>query len=248
MTIGIIGGGNMGTALAQAFLKKDLVSRMDLMIGNEAGKNAALLSQDVLIIAVKPQQFDELAKEISGRISEKTIVISIMAGVPIKKISDLLHHEKIVRSMPNTPALVNQGVVGWFGQISPEEKNIVQNILSVVGFTFEVSDEVLLNDVTALSGCGPGFFYSLVASWFAATEQFKLPAQTRHLMLLKTLEGSLALLEASHKTPFELQTQVASKGGATEAGLKVLKSAQLESLFAKMLKAAYTRCQELAKQ
>ncbi len=248
MTIGIIGGGTMGSAMAKAFLEKKVVLQKDLIVSSEPGKNIPLVRQDVLVMAVKPQQFAELSKEICGKISAQTIVLSIMAGVSLETISKFLGHRKIIRSMPNTPALLGQGVIGWYSspEIEAKEKKVIESLLGCLGTCFEVGNEDLLNQLSVISGSGPGFFFALFDAWLKATDQFNIPENQRKQMLQKTCLGSLALLEATVKTAEKLKNEVASKGGITEAGLKILE-ADLDNRFAKTLEAAYTRCKEMAK-
>jgi pyrroline-5-carboxylate reductase len=253
----------MGSALTKALLNAKIASATNITVSDPSKEklealsrlgvttttqNLEALQSDVLLLAVKPQQFAELAEEIAGKISPKTMVISIMAGVPIEKIQKGLKHEKVLRAMPNTPALVGKGVMGWFADpaVTSTERTMAEKILRAGGETFEFQDESLLNDVTALSGCGPGFFFALVKAWQEAIgATLHLPKEKADQMLLKTLEGSLALLSSTGKSPETLMNEVASRGGSTEAGLKELENGNVAELFAKMVKAAYNRCKEM---
>lgn len=209
--------------------------------------NLDTLCSDLLIIAVKPQQFSELTKEIAGKIKEKTIVLSIMAAVPIKTIRKQLRVKRIVRVMPNTPALISEGVLAWYPKnCSPNEKKSIQQILSSCGFAFEVEKESQIDDISCVSGSGPGFFFYLFQQWLEATKTLNVPEKIRKNLLIKTLKGSLALLEHDYKSPLELVQQVASKGGITEQGLQVLEKSHLKQTFESMLQAAYKRCKEIA--
>lgn len=263
MKISLIGAGNMGSALAQAFVDQNITEAENIFLSDPSEEKLSALSKslgvktstdntktldsDFLILAVKPQVFVELAQQISGKIPKDTVVISIMAGVSMEKIEKELGCKKIVRAMPNTPALVNRGVVGWYANkdISDTSKTDIQKILSTAGYAFEVSEESQIDDVTALSGCGPGFFLSFFDKWLKAADKLNLPEDKKKDILIKTIRGSLALLESSKYSPAELAGKVASKGGATEQGLKVLEDAKLEELFSKMIEAAYNRCKEM---
>jgi pyrroline-5-carboxylate reductase len=196
---------------------------------------------------VKPQTFEDVARELKGNIPKKTIIISIMAGVDISKMKKHLGHQRIVRSMPNTPAMVGEGVTGWFADksITSTEKKNIQKLMESTGLAIEVKKETLLNDFTCLSGSGPGFFFYVFEQWLKATKELDIPAEQAEKILAKTIEGSLKLLKVSGETPQQLRTNVTSKGGTTEAGLEVLQKAKLENLFAKTLKAAYNRCKNL---
>ena len=254
----------MGSALVKSLLSQGLVTADDLTVTdpdvkklatwkkigvNTSTDNDVAIATDVLILAVKPQSFPDLAKTLAGRLKENVIVLSIMAGINVKKIQQLLKHKKIARAMPNTPALVGAGVTGWFAgkELDKEEKKHIQDMLQSTGYAFPVGDESQLDDVTAVYACGTGFFYFLFEEWVKASKKFDLPAKDISPILAKTLQGTLRLLESSGETPLELLAKVASKGGATEAGLKILEKAQLKKIFAKTMKAAYDRCKQMAK-
>jgi len=263
MTISIIGAGNMGSALCQSLLNKKICSAKNITISDKnevklkqlksklkvktSTDNANVLDCDFLFLAIKPQSFLELAEEISGKIPKITTVISIMAGAKLDKIAELLLHEKLVRAMPNTPALVNEGVTGWVANnnISPEEKTEIQKILESTGYAIELENEDQIDKLTAISGCGPGFFFYIFDQWDKASQKLKLPDNKNKEILIKTLKGSLALLESSEDSAYTLTQKVASKGGATEQGLQVLADSRFEEIMSKMIDAAYNRCKEL---
>lgn len=263
MQIGIIGFGNMGSALCKAFIQKKIVSAKNIIAVdsspekllsskkeygiNITSKLTEVTTAEFLLLAVKPQTFSEVAKELKGKIPQKTIVISIMAGVGISNMKTLLGHQRVVRSMPNTPAMVGEGVTGWFADksISASEKNKIKKLFECAGLAIEVKKEDQLNDFTALSGSGPGFFFYVFEQWLKAAKELNIPSKQTLNILAKTLQGSLKLLESSGETPEELRAKVTSKGGTTEAGLKILQKSSLEKLFAKTLKAAYNRSKQL---
>jgi pyrroline-5-carboxylate reductase len=262
MTISIIGSGNMGTALVKAFLQQNLLKPKDIVVTDQSEEklkhlqklgvststnNQKILKSDIILFAVKPQSFSELAKELTKKIPKKTIIISIMAGVGITKMKKHLGHQRIIRSMPNTPAMVGEGVTGWYADksITGAEKKKVQALFESTGMAIEVKKETLLNDFTCLSGSGPGFFFYVFEQWLKATKELNLPSDQTAKILAKTIQGSLKLLELSGEKPEQLRSNVTSKGGTTEAGLEILQKAKLENLFAKTLKAAYNRCKNL---
>jgi len=253
----------MGSALCQAFIECNVFEAKNIIVTDHSKKkaqnlkkkfkiriaknNEELFKSDILLLAVKPQNFKELSEEIRGRLSKNALIISIMAGIPVNGIIKELKHNRIIRAMPNTPALVNEGVIGWYAskEVTAAEKKKVQKILSAAGHAFEVKKESHIDDITSLSGCGPGFFFYLFDQWLKATKALHLKEKDRKIILLKTMKGALTLLESSKDTPLELSKKVASKGGATEQGLKVLQKAKLKIIFQKMLKAAYNRCKDL---
>jgi len=263
MKIGIVGFGNMGSALCRAFIERKIVKPKDILATDTSAEKLqaaekelrittisdlnSISSSDILFLAVKPQTFPEVAEQLKGKLHKNTIAISIMAGVSISTIKKLLSHEKIVRSMPNTPAMIGEGVTGWYADksVSTSEKKKIQQLFECTGLAIEVKKETLLNDFTALSGSGPGFFYYVFEQWLKAAKKLNLPATETSKILAKTLEGSLKLLDATQEKPKELREKVTSKGGTTEAGLEILKKAKLENIFAKTLKAAYNRSKQL---
>lgn len=263
MTIGIIGGGNMGSAMAQAFISKNISKAENITIvdpdeAKRIGLEAELeiktsensnqiVESDIILLAVKPQQFESVAQSLSGAINTNSIVISIMAGVTITNISSKLQHEKIVRAMPNTPALLQAGVTGWYAtkSLSTDEKITCNDLLSSCGFAFEVNSEEEIDTITALTGSGPGFFFAITEAWVEASETLPLKRQKQQELILKMMMGSLLLANTSEKPLSELREMVTSKGGTTAAGLEELDKAHLKETFSKMLNASYKRCKEL---
>ncbi len=263
MTIGFIGIGNMGAALCKGFLTHDEVKASDIIACDHSKDRLEIISAslgiktttdlsklmdvDFLVIAVKPQGIDDLAEEIKERINVDSVVISILAGTTIETLQKKLVHKRIIRAMPNTPALVNKGVIGWFAskEISPNEKEVIQELFASTGSSTELANEDLIDDLAVISGCGPGFFFILFEAWKNATSHLGLHEETRKLMLIETLEGSLELLRQSEEGPAELANRVASKGGATEKGIEVLKNANIDQIFSDMIQASYDRCKEL---
>ncbi len=266
MNITIIGGGNMGSALCKGFIKKGLVTADEVTVCDlNLEKLDALKSQlkiktttnldeipdsDVLILAVKPQGFEKLAQQLSGKVNKDTIVLSVMAATSIKKIQRLLEHQKVVRCMPNTPSLIGEGVLAWYADRSSgeEAKKTIQELLSCCGYAFEVDKEDDIDEVAYISGCGPGFFYYIMSQWQAACRKLSIDPEQSQDLLMKTISGSLSLAIRTKKDVKELQDNVTSKGGITAEGIKVLESAQLGDLFEEMMTAAKRRTHELSNE
>lgn len=180
MKITIAGCGNMGMIYARAFLKYNIVSKEDLLLVEKNKERRDVLKamqsgtvtlpddksigeSDMIILAVKPQDFDELAVEISKVLSPQNILITIMAGVTISHIADKTGNNKIVRAMPNSPAEFGMGITGY--ACSPAlgifEIHKAENLLAATGRTIFFEQEEMLNAVTALSGSGPAYFFTL---------------------------------------------------------------------------------------
>ena len=150
--------------------------------------------------------------------------------------------------MPNTPALIQAGVTGWFAGegMSSDEKIGMNELLSSCGYAFEVTEEDHLDIVTAISGAGPGFFYAVLEAWIAAMKDLPMDEEKKQTALMRTLMGSLLLANTSEKPLSELREMVTSRGGTTAAGLEELKKGELELVFRKMLEAAVRRARELS--
>jgi pyrroline-5-carboxylate reductase len=265
MKVGIIGGGNMGLAYARAVVRKNLVETNDLYIYEsfpervlflrdlsiakikpELDKDIAKL--DVLILAVKPQSFSDLSLELKQYISEKTILISIMAGVRRSIIFDKLANTKIVRVMPNTPCQNGVGATGYhlYENIGTDEKNMVVKILKTTGLCEEVKVEEDIDSITALSGSGPAYIYLFAQAMAEAGEKLGLGKESSKKLTLQTIKGALNLMETSDKSFDDLIAAVKSKGGTTEAALLNFEKNKFKNIVEESLQKAKTRAKELS--
>jgi len=266
MKITIAGCGNMGLTYANAFLKNNIVAKENLFLAerkedrreelkkmqigqvtNIADKQIA--DSDIIILAVKPQDFDELANELKKAISPKNIIISIMAGITIKYISEKLSTQKIVRAMPNSPAELGMGITGYTcgPVLSVDEVRKSGNILAATGLTIFFENESMLNAVTALSGSGPAYFFYLVKNMIAAGEKMGMDEHVSTALVKQTMLGSFHLLNGSSKSLDELIKAVSSKGGTTEAAFTVFEQLQVGENLQKGIVRACERAKELAK-
>lgn len=279
--IGIIGFGNMGRVIGeqlksdyQIFIfDKDKEKTIGVSMITVCGSIIELIEKvDIVILAVKPQNFDAVLTEINpaparrdgikGRIKNK-LVISIAAGIPTKYIEQVLGVVRVVRVMPNMPVKVNAGITclskGKFA--GEEDLDFVKNLFGCLGTTL-IIEEKLMNADTAISGSGPGFLYDwgegktieeikkyaeniFIPSLIASAEKQGFSQQQAKILAESTARGSIAVLEKTKLPAGELKQQVASKGGTTEAGLEVLhKGGTLEDA----VKAAVKRAEELSKR
>jgi len=275
--IGIIGGGNMGEAFVGA-LAKTIVSdpsmikvsdviptRLDYLqktysISTVQHNDELFYECDVVILAVKPQQMRGLLVEISQqksyRISKRKLIMSVAAGIPLKRIADFLYtglddvskkRLPIIRVMPNTPALVLTGMSGISANQYTQNQDlaIARKILSAMGKVVEV-DETDLDAVTALSGSGPAYVFYLIESMIAAGIRMGLNSENAKNLTIMTCKGALALLDKREQSPEQLRHQVTSPGGTTEAALKVLETRNVKQSFIDAIIAAKTRSKELS--
>jgi pyrroline-5-carboxylate reductase len=213
--------------------------------------NAADLSAnpDAIVLAVKPQQFTEAAQSLKGLLSPNTVVISIMAGIPIARIAAALGgHSAIVRTMPNTPARIGQGITGLFATAacSPQQNELARAVMASIGQTVFVAAESQLDAVTAVSGSGPAYVFYIAQAMTQAGVNLGLPPATARQLALATLRGSAALAQDCGEDLDALREQVTSKGGTTYAAMTVLQDKQVAQAFHAALAAADARAKELA--
>jgi pyrroline-5-carboxylate reductase len=262
MKIAFLGGGNMAVALIGGLLRKghDRASISVIEVMPEARKrlaneyalqaseapDARTEAADVLVLATKPQDLRTALSTVpAGR---QKLVISIAAGVRLEALSRWLGgHRRIVRCMPNTPALIGAGIAALYAypEVSPDEKRKAQDILSAVGEVVWVDDERLLDPVTAVSGSGPAYVFWFIEQLAASGATLGLPDDVSRKLALHTVLGAAQLAAQSDQPPAELRRQVTSKGGTTEAALKVFEREKLAEGIAKALEAASRRGQEL---
>lgn len=203
---------------------------------------------DVFILAVKPQDFEAFCGSVKTDLSKK-MAVSIMTGITIGKISKSLKMSKVVRVMPNLPLKVGKGLSGWKASksVTAKEKSFAKKILSTFGEQIEVDNEEKLNMITALSGSGPAYFYHLAEIIESKALDFGFSKNDAKKIAKQTLIGSAKLLESVNLSAKELRERVTSKGGTTEAALKVLEKNYFSKIFKKALGAAHKRAGELNK-
>lgn len=220
-----------------------------LSIEQSTDANALLSADaDVVVLGVKPYQIVQLLEEIAPELPESSVVISMAAGITLETMAQQLpNHSSLVRSMPNTPALVGKGITGIAAlpSASPEATEIARWLFESVGEVVEVR-QGQINALSAISGSGPAWIFFIVEKWEqVAISQGFTPEQAATLVR-GTLIGSAQLLAASQTEPAELRRQVTSPGGTTERIIETLEEAKLEQLFESALQAAVARAKEIA--
>jgi pyrroline-5-carboxylate reductase len=264
MKTAFIGGGNMGEAILAALIEKKLALAKDICVSDVnterlqylknkygvavTGKNRdAVAGKDVIVLAVKPQSLPEVLAGLKGSLKNNHLVLSIVAGVKIAKIGEGLGHKNIVRAMPNTPAQIGYGMTGWTAtsEVTPEQKDSARAILGAMGKEIYFDDEKYLDMVTAVSGSGPAYVFLLAEALIEAAVKIGLPLEEAGGLVMQTLLGSARLLAQSGRPPAELRRNVTSRGGTTEAALKVFAAGDFAGLVEKAVKAAFDRAREL---
>jgi pyrroline-5-carboxylate reductase len=215
-----------------------------------ADNRMAAEKADIVIFAVKPQVFGNVASPLKDIVQQrKPLVISIAAGVRAASIDQWLGgHTAVVRVMPNTPALIGAGASALFAnaETSDDQRNIAESIMRAVGITVWVDQEEQMDTVTALSGSGPAYFFLILEALQHAAEELGLPAETAQLLAQQTALGASLMAIDSVHTPAELRRHVTSPGGTTEKAVTVLEENHIREIFKQALTAAKHRSEELA--
>ena len=205
---------------------------------------------DVIVLAVKPQVMKSVAQEIAGTVSQQQpLVISIAAGIPAAALGNWLGKSvAIVRTMPNTPAMVQSGATALYANtcVSEDQQSIAESILRAVGVAIWVDDEAQMDAVTALSGSGPAYFFLFMEALQVAGQQLGLTENTARLLALQTAFGAAKMALESDEDAATLRHQVTSPGGTTEYAIETFQKGGFESLVSKALLAAADRSRELA--
>ncbi len=264
-TIGFVGGGNMaasiiGGLIASGFNAKNIFvtdldgSKLEKMQADfgitPAQDNAELVSKvSSIVLSVKPQVLQMVLKDMQQVVQQhKPLVISIAAGIREKEISRWLGGDlAIVRTMPNTPALVQAGVTGMFANklVTEEQKKLADNILSAVGSTVWLDAESQLDAVTAISGSGPAYFFLVMEAMEDAAKELGVDEQSARELVLQTAFGAAKIAVQGKDSPSVLREKVTSPGGTTEQGLLALNNGGIREAFSAALKAARDRSIEL---
>lgn len=238
----IMGLGNMGQAIFDTL--KDDYEIVTCLRDDDV--NEKVKSCDVLLIAVKPQDFYDLAGDFTVDLDGK-LIISIMAGVSTEKISLLLGAQKVVRVMPNLPLKVGAGISGWYANknVSDDEKSFIKDIFGRMGTEISVDEEDKINKITALSGGGPAYYYYLNRALRMKAEELGFNEEDARKIVGGTLQGAAKLLKETGECSGKIISRIACKGGTTEAALMRLDSEGVEQTIMDAVEAAYKRAQEL---
>ncbi len=214
-----------------------------------ADNRAAVEKADIVVLAIKPQTLAGVMPELNGRLKPGQLVLSIIAGARINTLKEGLNHQAIVRSMPNTPAQVGEGMTVWTAtpEVTPVQKQQATAILGVMGREIYFDDEKYLDMATAVSGSGPAYFFYFVECLIEAAMQIGLAPDVATALVLQTMHGSAHLIEKSGKSPAELRQIVTSPGGTTAAALRRMEEGGFAGLVSQAVKAAYERAKELGK-
>lgn len=265
MKITFLGGGNMANALIGGLLNQGFVAAdiqvIELSAANRehltvtygvvchAAACAAAWATDIIVLAVKPQQMREAVAPMAPVLAEQ-VVVSIAAGLPLDSLSRWLGgYRKLVRTMPNTPALIGAGITGLYAlpEVSALEREAADRVLQAVGKTVWIDDEDRMDAVTAVSGSGPAYFFLFIEALQQAATDLGFSSEQARLLSIETALGAARLAQQSPEPAAVLRERVTSKGGTTEAALRIMaERAVKEGIVAGVL-AAEARGKELGK-
>ncbi len=212
--------------------------------------NAAAVHQaDVVVLSVKPQRLSEVMKGLRG-VRPEALVVSIIAGASIKKISAGLKHKAVVRSMPNTPGQIGEGITVWTSskETTEAQQETARALLSALGEEIYVEDEAYLDMATALSGSGPAYVFLFAEALIDAGVHMGFPRRIAEKLVLQTIQGSVAFYKQANRHPATLRNQVTSPGGTSAEALYYLEKAGFRTAISRALWAAYQRSLELGKE
>jgi pyrroline-5-carboxylate reductase len=264
--IGLIGAGQMATALVRGFVKAGLTAADHILASDvdelarqrftqatgaatTADNTMVVTQSDLLVLAVKPQQMEGVAAGLRGKIGGKQLVVSIAAGIRLASLAKWLGRDlRIIRVMPNTPCLVGQGACAYsLGEhATPDDGALVGQLLASLGSAWQV-EEKLLDAVTGLAGSGPAFVYVMVEALSDAGVRVGLPRSMAAAMAVQTIRGAAEMVLATGEHPAVLKDRVASPGGTTIAGLQALELGGIRGTLMAAVEAAARRSAELGK-
>jgi pyrroline-5-carboxylate reductase len=264
--IAFIGPGVMAEAMIAGLLHKKLARpenitaagpreerRLELArkygVKTPADNASAVSHADVVVLSIKPQRLSEVMKGLKG-IRSEALVLSIIAGASIKKISTGLKHKAVVRSMPNTPGQIGEGITVWTSsqEVTEEQQDMARGILGALGDEVYVEDESYLDMATALSGSGPAYVFLFTEALIDAGVHMGFPRRIAEQLVLQTIKGSTSFYQQAARHPATLRNQVTSPGGTSAEALYYLEKAGFRTAISRAVWAAYQRSLELGKE
>ena len=269
--IAFIGSGAMAEAMISGLLRQKLAKPEDLRAADTRPERVEELQQkygvqaftdnnqaaehaDVVVLSVKPQRLAEVLGGLKSAVPAKALVLSIVAGATIAKISNGLSHKAVVRSMPNTPAQISQGITVWMASpaVSEAQKQTACTILGALGQEVNVDDENYLDMATALSGTGPAYVFLFMEAMIDAGVHLGFSRLVSEQLVLQTIKGSVGYYETINQKNgahvAALRNQVTSPGGTTAEAMYFLEKAGFRTAISRAIWAAYQRSQELGKE
>lgn len=267
LPIAVIGPGAMGEAVIGGLLRHELVAPAHLLVSHPREDRRRELVQRygiqatpdnaaaarwgrVVIFALKPQQLRRILPPLRGTLSNDDLAISVAAGVAITSLADALDHPAIVRSMPNTPAIIGEGMTVWTAssEVSETQREWARIIMGSLGREMFVDTEGYLDIATAINGTGPAYFFLMMEAMIDAGVHLGLSRRVSEDLVTQTMLGSVRYAQQSGLHPAQLRNAVTSPGGTTSAALAELERGRMRTVLADAIWAAYRRSVELGQQ
>ena len=260
--IAFIGGGNMASAIIGGLLRQGMKAsnirvvepwdpaqaklRQDFGLEAQSAPDASLAQAGLVVWAVKPQVFKDVARSTQAHTTH-ALHLSVAAGIRSDSLALWLGSERIIRSMPNTPALIGKGITALYARaaVSPADRQWAQEVIASTGQFLWLEREEQLDAVTAISGSGPAYLFFLMEAMRQTGSELGLPAEQAYQLAVATFIGAGELARASSDPPEVLRQRVTSKGGTTFAAISVMESTGMKERFAEAMQAAYRRAKEM---
>lgn len=265
VNLAFIGGGNMASAVFGGLIARGWpassisvvepwdVQRARLAAAHPglrviAAADASLTNAAVVVWAVKPQSFGDAAAACAAHVGG-ALQLSVMAGIRSEAIAHAAGTERVVRAMPNTPALIGRGIAGLYARpaVSAADRALIEQVLAPTGSLLWMAEEADLDAVTALSGSGPAYMFYVIEAMVEAGTQMGLAPDAARRLAQETMAGAAALAMQSAESPATLRERVTSKGGTTHAAITTLDDSGVKAAFVRALHAARTRAEELGR-
>jgi pyrroline-5-carboxylate reductase len=260
MTVAFIGSGAMGEAMMKGMLNKKLVSPEQIIASDVHDERVQHLAQkygvrpttdnveaaqlaDILVLSIKPQVLSHVMPEMRRSTHTVKLILSIIAGQTIRTIVDGFANPSVVRSMPNTPAQIGQGITVWTAtpEVPTEQRQQAEALLGALGEQIYVDDERYLDMATALSGTGPAYIFMFMEALIDAGVHMGFSRRDAERLVLQTMRGSVEYAEASGLHPAQLRNQVTSPGGTSAEAIYYMEKGGLRTVISRAVWAAYQR-------
>lgn len=267
LPIAVIGPGAMGEAIIGGLLRQELVGPEQILVSHPRedrrrelhARYGIAVSADnaeaarwgrVVIIAVKPQMLRRILPPLRGTVQDEDLVISVVAGAAIRSFSEALDHPAVVRSMPNTPAQIGEGMTVWTAspEVSETQRGWARTVLGSLGRELFVDNEHYLDMSTAINGTGPAYFFMMMEAMIDAGVHLGLSRRIAEELVLQTMLGSVRYAQQSGTHPAQLRNAVTSPGGTSAAAIAELERGGMRTVLSDAIWAAYRRSMELGKQ
>jgi pyrroline-5-carboxylate reductase len=266
LRISVIGPGAMGEAIIGGLLRQELVSAEQILVSHpreerrhelqahygvqtSADNSTAARWGRIVILAVKPQQLKRVLPPLRGTLRDDDLAISVVAGVTIGSFAETLDHPAVVRSMPNTPAIIGEGMTVWTApqEVTETQRGWARTVLGALGKELFVDTESYLDMATAINGTGPAYFFLMMEAMVDAGVHLGLSRRIAEELVLQTMLGSVRYAQQSGLHPAQLRNAVTSPGGTSAAAISELERGGMRTVLSDAIWAAYRRSVELGK-